>query len=66
VVYWHFSPDRLEVILSTNGGNTFNSPRLIANVATYDAPRIRDGILFLRLRATEGWGTCLSFTRAFI
>src|SRR5438067_2331074 len=44
VVYWHFSPDRLEMVLSTNGGNTFNSPRLIANVATYDAPGIRDGV----------------------
>jgi len=44
VVYWHFNPDRLEVVLSTNGGNTFNSPRLITNVAAYDAPGIRDGV----------------------
>ena len=44
VVYWHFSPDRLEVVLSTNGGNTFNSPHLIANVTAYDAPGIRDGV----------------------
>src|SRR5205823_2567428 len=44
VVFWQFSPnDRLAIVLSTNGGNTFNSPRLITTVTRYDAAGIRDG-----------------------
>jgi hypothetical protein len=43
VVYWNLSSDRVEMVLSTNGGNTFDSPRQITTVTRYDAPNIRDG-----------------------
>src|SRR5262249_28976478 len=44
VVYWRFDMgDSLEVVISTNGGNTFNSPRTITTVTRYDAPVVRDG-----------------------
>ena len=43
VVYWNFSGDRIEVVVSTNGGSSFNSPRLVTAVTRYDAPVVRDG-----------------------
>lgn len=44
VVYWNFSsPQRLEVVVSTNGGSSFSSPHLVTTVSQYDAPVVRDG-----------------------
>ncbi len=48
IVYWNFgsssSPgERLEVVLSTDGGVTFGPPRRIANAMEYNEPKIRTG-----------------------
>ena len=48
VVYWNFgsamSPgERLEVVVSNNGGVTFGAPIRIANAIEYDPPNIRSG-----------------------
>lgn len=48
VVYWNFgssaSPgERLEVVLSNDGGMTFGAPRRIANATEYRDPAIRSG-----------------------
>jgi len=44
IVFWQFSPDQIDIVISTNGGNTFGSPRTITTVTRYDAPSIRDGV----------------------
>lgn len=44
IVYWNFAaPEHLEVVRSTNGGNTFTAPVLIANAAEWNEPSIRTG-----------------------
>lgn len=46
VVYWRFltnSTGRIEVAVSTNGGNTFGSAIPVANVTMWQEPSIRDG-----------------------
>jgi hypothetical protein len=48
VVYWDFAPEVqtyefVEVVVSTNGGNTFTFSNQVARVERYDAPGIRDG-----------------------
>src|ERR1051326_6548849 len=44
VVYWNFQPsDRLEVALSTNGGASFDSPRLITLPRQYYESIVRSG-----------------------
>jgi hypothetical protein len=48
IVYFNFgttnaSDDRLEVVLSDNGGTSFGTPRSIAPVSQYSEPQIRTG-----------------------
>lgn len=48
VVYWNFGPnkhpnERLEVVVSSNGGQTFGAPRLITSAVEYNEPSIRTG-----------------------
>ena len=49
IVYWNFmgtstfADDRLELVVSNDGGNTFGPPRPITNVAIYGPPNIRSG-----------------------
>ncbi len=49
IVYWNFNntttfaDDFLELVVSTNGGITFGTPRPITAVNYYDAPAVRDG-----------------------
>ena len=48
IVYWNFgnstSPgERVEVVLSTDGGETFGAPKRIANAIEYSEPNIRSG-----------------------
>jgi hypothetical protein len=57
VVFWHFTPsDRIELVVSTNGGGTFNSPRLITTVTEYDAPGVRDGLFLPTATADRNLG----------
>jgi uncharacterized membrane protein YedE/YeeE len=45
VVYWNFNvPERIEVVVSTDGGATFGAPKVITNVARYTPPNIRSGV----------------------
>jgi hypothetical protein len=49
VVYWNFGTrkhpgERLEALISEDGGTTFGSPRLIANAIEYAEPSIRSGV----------------------
>jgi hypothetical protein len=44
VVYWKFgTTERLEAVISTDGGNTFGSPKLITSAVEYNEPSIRTG-----------------------
>ena len=48
VVYWNFGTpqqpgERLEAVISTDGGNTFGSPNLITSAVEYNEPSIRTG-----------------------
>jgi hypothetical protein len=44
VVYWKFgATERLEAVISTDGGNTFGSPKLITSAVEYNEPLIRTG-----------------------
>ena len=48
IVYWNFGTpqqpgERLEAVISTNGGNTFGSPNLITSAVEYNEPSIRTG-----------------------
>jgi hypothetical protein len=48
VIYWNFGSrrhpnERLEMVVSTNGGQTFAAPKLITNAAEYNEPSIRTG-----------------------
>lgn len=48
IVYWNFGTntapgERLEAIISTNGGNTFGAPFLIAHATEWNEPNIRSG-----------------------
>ena len=48
IIYWNFgsssSPgERLEVVVSTDGGVSFGAPRRIANATEYNEPSIRSG-----------------------
>ena len=48
VVYWNFGTtqqpgERLEAVISTDGGNTFGSPKLITSAVEYNEPSIRTG-----------------------
>jgi hypothetical protein len=47
IVYWNFggnrSAERLESVISTNGGQTFGSPNLITFATEYNEPLIRSG-----------------------
>jgi hypothetical protein len=57
IVYWNFgtpndSRERLEVVISNNGGTTFGSPIRIANVVEYSEPSIRTGV-FLPAATTD-------------
>lgn len=49
IVYWNFGSntdpnERLEAVISTNGGTTFGSPKLITHTAEYNEPSIRTGV----------------------
>jgi hypothetical protein len=57
VVYWNFGSvsdpsERLEVVISNDGGVTFGSPIKITNVVEYSDPQIRNGV-FLPSAATD-------------
>jgi hypothetical protein len=48
VVYWNFGTtsqpgERLEAVISTNGGQSFGSPNLITSAREYNEPSIRTG-----------------------
>jgi len=48
VVYWNFGTnqqpgERLEAVISTNGGQSFGPPRLITSAVEYNEPSIRTG-----------------------
>jgi len=44
VVYWNFgTTERLEAVISTDGGTTFGSPNLITSAVEYNEPSIRTG-----------------------
>src|SRR5436309_8696567 len=44
VVYWKFgTTERLEAVISTDGGTTFGSPNLITSAVEYNEPLIRTG-----------------------
>jgi hypothetical protein len=48
IVYWNFGSssrpgERLEAVISTDGGVTFGPPKLIAFATEYNEPRIRSG-----------------------
>ena len=48
VVYWNFGTnqfpgERLEAVISTDGGNSFGSPRLISFASEWNEPAIRTG-----------------------
>jgi hypothetical protein len=48
VVYWNFGTaqqpgERLEAVISTDGGTTFGSPNLITSAVEYNEPSIRTG-----------------------
>ncbi len=60
VIFWQFgSGDQLDVVLSTNGGNNFNSPHLITSVTRFDAPGIRDGTFVSSATADRTLGQLL-------
>jgi hypothetical protein len=45
VVYWNFdAPERIEVVVSNDGGTTFGGPRIVTNVTRYTPPNIRSGV----------------------
>jgi len=49
IVYWNFGWNQqpfetIEIVVSTNGGASFNYSNRVTAVSTYDTPRIRDGI----------------------
>ena len=57
VVFWNFGgqmnpADRLEAVISTNGGRTYGDVKFITNVAIYGPPNIRSGA-FLPSVATD-------------
>lgn len=57
VVFWNFGgqtnpADRLEAVISTNGGRTYGNVKLISNVTIYGPPNIRSGS-FLPSVATD-------------
>jgi len=58
VVYWNFGTpqqpgERLEAVISTDGGNTFGSPNLITSAVEYNEPSIRTGSFYLQPWQTE-------------
>ena len=63
VSYWNFRgttsfvDDRLELVVSDNGGVTFGAPKVITNVAHYDHPNIRDGSFLPQATTDRETGT---------
>jgi BNR repeat-like domain len=57
IVYWNFGTpsqpgERLEAVVSSDGGTSFGSPKLITTAVEYNEPRIRSGS-FLPSAATD-------------
>jgi hypothetical protein len=63
IVYWNFmgtssfADDRLELVVSNDGGNTFGPPKPITNVAIYGPPNIRSGGFLPSLTTDRETGT---------
>jgi hypothetical protein len=61
IVYWNFGSagqpgERLEAVISSDGGTTFGSPKLIANAVEYNEPNIRSGSFLPSVAADRSSG----------
>jgi hypothetical protein len=61
IVYWNFGSaaqpgERLEAVISNDGGTTFGSPKLIANAVEYNEPSIRTGSFLPSVAADRSSG----------
>ena len=83
VVYWNFNgtpdfaDDFMQVVISSDGGNTFGAPKFVAAVSVYSEPAIRNGVflpsaatdrttgnIYLAYQATAAGGPKILFTKS--
>jgi hypothetical protein len=82
VSYWNFNKsdtladDFIEIVISDDGGTTFDAPKFVTATTAYDHPRIRDAIvlpsmsasrnghLFLAWQATHAGSPRIMFTKS--